>query len=124
TGSKFLLTLRHAGIRAGITLKKCRGEVGLPPFVSATSPSDLAYAPPPSPGDEIMPPSPASGRGRGRERPRQGVPDRKGRPHMAAPKRITLNVNGAQHGFRADPEMPLLYALRNEVGLDNPHFGC
>lgn len=43
---------------------------------------------------------------------------------MAAPKRITLNVNGAQHGFRADPEMPLLYALRNEVGLDNPHFGC
>jgi nicotinate dehydrogenase subunit A len=24
----------------------------------------------------------------------------------------------------ADPDMPLLYALRGDLGLDNPHFGC
>jgi aerobic-type carbon monoxide dehydrogenase small subunit (CoxS/CutS family) len=24
----------------------------------------------------------------------------------------------------ADPSMPLLYALRNDLGLNNPHFGC
>ena len=24
----------------------------------------------------------------------------------------------------ADPDMPLLYALRNDIGLNNPHFGC
>src|SRR5262249_2029479 len=24
----------------------------------------------------------------------------------------------------ADPDMPLLYALRNNIGLNNPHFGC
>jgi aerobic-type carbon monoxide dehydrogenase small subunit (CoxS/CutS family) len=23
-----------------------------------------------------------------------------------------------------DPDMPLLYALRDELGLNNPHFGC
>ena len=43
---------------------------------------------------------------------------------MAKPKRITLNVNGGRYSFTADPEMPLLYALRNDVGLSNPHFGC
>ena len=38
--------------------------------------------------------------------------------------RITLNVNGTDHAIDADPEMPLLYALRNEIGLNNPQFGC
>ena len=38
--------------------------------------------------------------------------------------RITLNVNGETHVIQADPEMPLLYALRNDLGLSNPHFGC
>jgi len=37
---------------------------------------------------------------------------------------ITLNVNGHAHTVDADPDMPLLYALRNDVGLNNPHFGC
>ena len=23
-----------------------------------------------------------------------------------------------------DPDMPLLYALRDDLGLANPHFGC
>jgi nicotinate dehydrogenase subunit A len=38
--------------------------------------------------------------------------------------RFTLNVNGSKHVVDADPEMPLLYALRNDLGLSNPHFGC
>ena len=39
-------------------------------------------------------------------------------------KNITLNVNGQTHTVHADPDMPLLYALRNDLGLNNPHFGC
>ena len=38
--------------------------------------------------------------------------------------RITLDVNGSTHTIDADPDMPLLYALRNDLGLNNPHFGC
>ena len=38
--------------------------------------------------------------------------------------RINLNVNGTVHAIDADPDMPLLYALRNDIGLNNPHFGC
>jgi nicotinate dehydrogenase subunit A len=38
--------------------------------------------------------------------------------------RINLNVNGTVHTIDADPDMPLLYALRNDIGLSNPHFGC
>jgi nicotinate dehydrogenase subunit A len=39
-------------------------------------------------------------------------------------QRFTLNVNGKAHQIDADPDMPLLYALRNDVGLNNPQFGC
>jgi len=38
--------------------------------------------------------------------------------------RINLDVNGTVHTIDADPDMPLLYALRNDIGLNNPHFGC
>ena len=38
--------------------------------------------------------------------------------------RINLDVNGKVHTIDADPHMPLLYALRNDIGLNNPHFGC
>jgi nicotinate dehydrogenase subunit A len=38
--------------------------------------------------------------------------------------RINLDVDGKVHTIDADPDMPLLYALRNEFGLNNPHFGC
>jgi nicotinate dehydrogenase subunit A len=38
--------------------------------------------------------------------------------------RITLDVDGKSHTIDADPDMPLLYALRNDIGLNNPHFGC
>ena len=37
---------------------------------------------------------------------------------------FNLTVNGKQHKVDADPDMPLLYALRNDLGLNNPHFGC
>lgn len=39
-------------------------------------------------------------------------------------ERISLNVNGKSHTVEVDPDMPLLYALRNDLGLSNPHFGC
>ncbi|HVY57922.1 MAG TPA: (2Fe-2S)-binding protein [Xanthobacteraceae bacterium] len=39
-------------------------------------------------------------------------------------QKISLNVNGQVHSIEADPDMPLLYALRNDLGLNNPHFGC
>ena len=39
-------------------------------------------------------------------------------------QKFTLNVNGSDHTVEADPDMPLLYALRNDLGLNNPHFGC
>jgi len=37
---------------------------------------------------------------------------------------LSLKVNGAVHGVAAEPDTPLLYVLRNELGLSNPHFGC
>jgi nicotinate dehydrogenase subunit A len=39
-------------------------------------------------------------------------------------ERITLIVDGKSTEVSADPAMPLLYALRSELGLDNPKFGC
>jgi nicotinate dehydrogenase subunit A len=33
-------------------------------------------------------------------------------------------VNGQQHDVTSDPETPLLYVLRNELGLHGPMFGC
>src|ERR1051326_7863524 len=41
------------------------------------------------------------------------------------PQRIRLNVNGKAHVVEVDdPNIPLLYALRDELGLSNPRFGC
>ncbi|WP_444814939.1 (2Fe-2S)-binding protein [Variovorax brevis] len=38
---------------------------------------------------------------------------------------ITLTVNGKTEVLQAeDPAMPLLYALRNQLGLHGLHFGC
>jgi len=38
---------------------------------------------------------------------------------------LTLHVNGkAQVVEIDDPDMPLLYALRDDLGLSNPRFGC
>jgi nicotinate dehydrogenase subunit A len=38
--------------------------------------------------------------------------------------KITLNVDGKSHTIDADPDMPLLYALRDDLKLNNPRFGC
>ena len=39
--------------------------------------------------------------------------------------KVTLNVNGRSQAISADdPQMPLLYALRNDLGLHGPRFGC
>ena len=36
----------------------------------------------------------------------------------------TLRVDGRTHTGEADADMPLLYALRDDLNLPNPHFGC
>jgi nicotinate dehydrogenase subunit A len=38
--------------------------------------------------------------------------------------RYTLIVDGARHEIEADAEMPLLYALRGDLALKGPKFGC
>ena len=35
-----------------------------------------------------------------------------------------LKVNGRTHTLNVDPSTPLLYILRNDLGLQGPHFGC
>jgi nicotinate dehydrogenase subunit A len=37
---------------------------------------------------------------------------------------ITLTVNGVSHQVDATPDTPLLYALRNDLGLNGAKFGC
>ncbi len=37
---------------------------------------------------------------------------------------ITLKVNGEEHTIDIDPSTPLLYVLRNDLGLRGPRFGC
>ena len=37
---------------------------------------------------------------------------------------ITLKVNGGSHTVDVDPSTPLLYILRNDLGLQGPRFGC
>ncbi len=37
---------------------------------------------------------------------------------------IFLTVNGREQFVRADPQAPLLYILRNDLGLAGPKFGC
>jgi nicotinate dehydrogenase subunit A len=39
-------------------------------------------------------------------------------------KETVLIVNGKPHKVQAEPETPLLYVLRNELGLTSPQFGC
>jgi nicotinate dehydrogenase subunit A len=37
---------------------------------------------------------------------------------------IKLRVNGAEHKVRAHADTPLLYILRNDLGLKGTRFGC
>ena len=38
--------------------------------------------------------------------------------------KITLRVNGKSQTVDVEPEMPLLYVLRNDLQLNGPKFGC
>ena len=38
--------------------------------------------------------------------------------------RISLKVNGKARAVDADPTTPLLYVLRDDLGLNGPKFGC
>lgn len=37
---------------------------------------------------------------------------------------FSLTVNGQTHTIEAEPDIPLLYILRNDLGLNGPQFGC
>lgn len=37
---------------------------------------------------------------------------------------VSLRVNGKTHEVDVDPSTPLLYVLRNDLGLQGPRFGC
>jgi len=37
---------------------------------------------------------------------------------------VSLNVNGHSHRVDADPQTPLLWVLRDEIGLTGTKFGC
>ncbi|HEV2530067.1 MAG TPA: (2Fe-2S)-binding protein [Thermomicrobiales bacterium] len=37
---------------------------------------------------------------------------------------VTISVNGESHQVEATPDTPLLYILRNELGLHAAKFGC
>lgn len=39
-------------------------------------------------------------------------------------KTFELNLNGSRSKVEVDPETPLLYVLRNQLGLVGPKFGC
>lgn len=38
--------------------------------------------------------------------------------------RIPMTVNGKRRVVDVDPQTPLLYVLRNDLGLNGPKFGC
>jgi nicotinate dehydrogenase subunit A len=38
--------------------------------------------------------------------------------------RVRLTVNGVERAIEADADTPLLYALRNDLGLKGTRFGC
>ena len=37
---------------------------------------------------------------------------------------ITLTINGAKHKLDVEPDMPLLWALRDELNMTGTKFGC
>ena len=39
-------------------------------------------------------------------------------------REFTLSINGEEQRIRATPDMPLLWALRQEAGLSGVKFGC
>ncbi len=45
-------------------------------------------------------------------------------PASSPPRPLRLSVNGAMRTVQASPDTPLLYVLRDELGLRGPRFGC
>jgi nicotinate dehydrogenase subunit A len=43
---------------------------------------------------------------------------------MLAIMAVNLKVNGTMHTVPAEPDTPLLYVLRNDLGLSGAKFGC
>ncbi|MGE0491457.1 MAG: (2Fe-2S)-binding protein [Vulcanimicrobiota bacterium] len=39
-------------------------------------------------------------------------------------EKITLNVNGTRHDLEVEPSKPLLWVLREDLGLTGTKFGC
>jgi nicotinate dehydrogenase subunit A len=39
-------------------------------------------------------------------------------------RQLTLRVNGQSQTVTVDPSTPLLYVLRNQLGLNGPKYGC
>jgi nicotinate dehydrogenase subunit A len=37
---------------------------------------------------------------------------------------VSLTINGARHSSPAAPETPLLYVLRNDLGINSAKYGC
>ncbi len=42
----------------------------------------------------------------------------------ARDSRLQISINGRPHHVVASPDTPLLYVLRNELGLNSVRFGC
>ncbi len=40
------------------------------------------------------------------------------------PRDIALHVNGRDYVVRVDPDTPIIYVLRNDLGLKGAQFGC
>jgi nicotinate dehydrogenase subunit A len=43
---------------------------------------------------------------------------------MREEEMVALNVNGSDHEVDVEPDTPLLYVLRNDLGLHAAKFGC
>jgi nicotinate dehydrogenase subunit A len=43
---------------------------------------------------------------------------------MLMTNKFTLTVNDQSHSVDVEPDTPLLYVLRNDLGLNGPQFGC
>jgi isoquinoline 1-oxidoreductase alpha subunit len=43
---------------------------------------------------------------------------------MQSAQKLTLRINGAEHSIEAPPDMPLLWVLRDIVGLTGTKYGC
>jgi aerobic-type carbon monoxide dehydrogenase small subunit (CoxS/CutS family) len=50
--------------------------------------------------------------------------EKPGQEKISMSGEIVLIVNGKPHNVKAAPDTPLLYVLRNELGLTSPHYGC